>query len=835
MHNYHKILTASLAVAILATGLSGCGGKKKKNPVATETEVTTESISDSNFTTWSDNTRAREAIESGNYETAKSLASSRISENPGDAKAHALLGQTYAAEGEFTKALKSFEAAIKLEPENTAYTQERNACMATMADNALKLDLPSEALELLKKLVKTDFQTAKTEEKLAKAYVAVSDKLASTGNIEEAESILREGMNIVPDYPELRAGLAKLLMSADRLMEAERILRAMKETNPEFSDGLLVYASLLHRMGEIKKAETMLDAVLKISPENVEALTLKQNLQKDVPVITVSKMPEHDMSLEASKDKLKTLENSGSLSEQKKLLEAMSINFPGESQTFLSLSIVNEKLGQIDNAILNAEKFLKLQPESAKGKLHYARCLYQKGQHEKALEIIDQLEPTYPDKLEITSERGQVMARTGNFAQARELWKQVLEADSEHTATLFNFGQLETESGNFIEAQGYYEKAIRKEPFNNKFRYFAGINLIQSGLKDQATALWEASRNSLNPEDPYASRILAALGKEAAKSPQAITLSAPPPVVAVSQAATTQMEPDVAETIIVPRHVIEEGAADHDYDSALEYARGGFFNEAIQAFKSVLSRDPGNFNALMNLGKVYVATGKQNFACAYFLKALKIDPQNLFALRALANAYSESGMHQLAAQITAQVKASHPDQTEGFPQYTQTALKNDPRAFEPVAQALISEGLSAEALAVVQTGLSQQNDQAALYLLQGDVLKQTGQFNQAMESYKTAMAKEPQNPAPFIRMGDLYAASGQTSLAIEEYQKALKTSFIEPDSMFIIADRFQQIGREADAKRVLSQLKGMNLNQAQIIQLDQRLGLKADTQKEENL
>lgn len=78
-------------------------------------------------------------------------------------------------------------------------------------------------------------------------------------------------------------------------------------------------------------------------------------------------------------------------------------------------------------------------------------------------------------------------------------------------------------------------------------------------------------------------------------------------------------------------------------------------------------------------------------------------------------------------------------------------------------------------------------------------------------------------------------ASGQASVAAEEYQKALKTSFIDPDSMFLISDRYRQMGRDSDAKTVLGRIKGMNLNNDQLKKLDERLGTSlAAPKKEEN-
>jgi len=823
MHFYTKLILVPACGAMLALNLAGCGGKKKsKNPVAPVSE--TAAAEDGKFSTWADNAKIRAAIDSQDYATARSLASSRISESPDDARAHFLLGQALKGENKLELARKSFETATELAPNDRNYARELNECLSLMIDAALADDMASEAIEIGKKLLQAGYKTAEVEPRLAKAYSITADKLIATENMVEAESMLREAVNLLPDQPETRLRLAQLLMQGDRLMESERMLRSLTETHADFAPGLTAYAALLQRMGEVRKASDMVNKALQLDPENSEAVELRASFARDLPAGATA-ASESTTSIETINARLKTLERTGNLSEQKKLLENLVALYPAESAALLNLSIVCEKLGMIDEAYKYAEQYQNASPDSLQGKLQMARCLYQLGQNDRAMSLIEEIEPTYPDKLEIMAEKGQVLARSGNFEEARKVWQQVLTTDPDHVATLFNYAQLEMESGKNKEAQEYFEKAIRKEPFNHKYRYFAGINLIQSGLKDQAYSLWSASRSSLNPEDPYAARILRALGEENTQT-SAISLSSPPPPLSAPTTPATA-------PVYVPQGVIEESPADADYDRALEYARGGFFSEAIESFKQVLQKNPENFNALMNLGKVYTATGSHEKACANYLKALKIDPRNVFALRALANGYSEIGMHSLAAEITEQVRLSHPDQLENFPRYAQKTPKSNPRAYEPLAGAMIDEGLFNEAMAVINTGIAQQGDLNTLHLLQGDVYKSQGQYEAALNAYKTALSREAHNPAPYIRMGDLFVASGQLTSAADEYHKALKAGFIDADSMFEIVDRFRKIGRDIDAQRVLGQLKGMNLNQAQLKKLDLRLGTNLSSQSEE--
>lgn len=801
MKKLTRLSFAVLACALPAFILSGCGGKPKKkaNPVAPETA--TSSSEKSEFDGWKENAEIRAAIENGDFARARSSINDRLRDNPTDARAHFLLGQAYLGEKNFARARQSLEAAIDLDQDNRNYQRELGKCHSEQAQDLLDRGIPSEAAEYFRKALQLDYLPNQTEEKLAEAYEKSSDALINEGNSSDAENLLREALNILPDRPDLRIKLANLLTEGDRLMEAERMLKSLSETHPDNESVLIAHARLLYRMGEVKTAAELVNKAIAIAPANSEAIAMKRSIENNVPVI--SPPAPVQLTPESASKMLSELEKEQRIGEQKRILEDLIAQFPSEAWSYLKLSEINEKLELYDDALTNAKEFLKLESNSEQGKFQLARMLQQKGKYEEALNLFNGLESSFADKESLLNEMGQVYARMGRFDEAKTAWNRVLALNPEHANTIFNLGQLQMETGDTRGAQDLFEKAVRIAPENAKFRYFTGLNLIQSGLKDQATAFWNASKQFLNHEDPYSRRIINALGNQPNPTP-----------------ATN------LPVIHVPASVIEEAPEDQEYAKALENARSGNFNEAIAGFRSVLLREPQNFNALMNLGKVYSVSGEPALGCALYLKALKQAPKNIHALKALSNAYSEIGMHKFAAEIARQAEASHHGQTDGFPNYkaSPAAIKNSPRAFKPLIKAFLAEKLTQEALAILQSGVSAQDMPAEMLLLQGEVCKELGQYETALESYRKAKELEPQSPTPYVLTGDLLIAAGQFTNAIGEYDNALKAGFIDPDTMFIIVDRYKQLGREADAHKVLGRLKGMNLNQSQIAKLEAHLG-----------
>lgn len=817
MNRFPKILTFLIAATIVSTSLSGCSSKKKKNPVA---PVSSSSSADkSDISDWNKSVEVKTALDNKEYDTVESLSRKRISEKPEDASAHFMLGKALMGQEKYRAARKSFETACSLAPDNNNYSDELCKSVKALAEESVEKKEYSDAISLYKKLLEKDYEPSKTEKSLSDVCIEAAKKMISSGDISDAEIVLTEGANLLKNNVDLRLELSKLYIKDDRLVEAERLLKRLVNLNPNNEECLISYARLLQKMGDVNEAAEIADKALQINPSNKEAVAIKGNLQDNMPSIIFSPVDTASLSLEAVNERIKFFEKSGNLNEEKKLLQYCIEHYPSEIGAYYKLAEVYDNLGNIDEALRTIEKYNSLAENPPEGQFLYAKCLRQKGQVDTALSLLNKIEDTYSNKANLLNEKGQILARKGDFKSAIQTWNSVLSMEPNNAEALFYLGQLSSESGKYDEASKYYDSAIKQQPFNNKFKYFAGLNYIQSGNKDKAATLWNLAKDDLNLSDPYAARILRAMGED--PELQAAAINSSIPSVRVEDTNGQLVLGD--DSPVLPHEVSETPSSDY-YHQALEYARSGNYAEAERIFRQIIKNEPNNFNAMMNLGKIYSATSKHNIAAAIFLKALKLDSRNIHALRAVANSYSEVGMHSLASQISEQVRVTFPNQYSNFPVYDNKAIKNDPRAIEPMATALIQEGLYEEALAVIQGAITEQSDNNNLYLLQGDVYKKMKLFDLALDSYKQVQNNDQQSPASFIKIGDLYLEASQPTQALTEYRKALDTPFIDPDSMFYISDRFAQMGRQNDSKSLLGKLKTMNLNMQQIRKLDQRLG-----------
>ncbi len=811
------LLIGGLSVALLATTLAGCGGGgRRRNPVSATVDRPEKSEKEAPGS--EANARIRAALDRGDAKTAERLARKQIESHPADGEAHRLLARSLVALNRPDEDVKkALEKAEILQPGDTNVRQGLASLLDADATGALEAGDPDKAIRLWKRCLAMKFEPRQTEKRLAEAYRRLGETNASAGRPAEAEKAFREAVAIIPDSPTPRLDLAKLLMDGDRLVEAQRELKELVDAHPNFEAGLVSYASLLRRMGDVRGALRQVEQVLEFAPDHAAALALKADLANTIP-ISQGEGPSADQPGEPDTDtvrKLAQLESAGDLAGQQALLETYLAAHPDAAWAKLRQATLYERMGRHEDALALVETYLSGSPDDFRARLLRARCLQLAGRTDDALQALEELESEKKATAQVFDEMGLVYAKLGRFDEAGECWKRALSANPSYAPAMFNIGQLAMEQGKADEARDWFDKALAREPANLKFRYFAGLNLKQAGMEPEAKAVWESAKAYPTPSDPYAARIAAALGKPL---PAPATPAAPPPGVAPAEPLPVAIRSTSVGGTVVPPSAGSE-MSDPVYQAALESARAGKYQEAIDGFSQILAASPANFNARMNLGNVYMAMNRPSDAAAHYLLALKQERSNANALKALSRAYDELGLRGHAAGLTARATGANVD--SAAPSAT---TRSNPRAFGPFTKTLLANGLAEEALSIVSIGVAENPDSPELALLQGDVYLAVRQDAPAESAYRRALEIDGQNPAPLVKLGDLYWTRRQVDAAVLQYQTALKSPLIDPDTMFGIVERFNRLGLRTEAAELLGRLKGMNLSEPQLAELHRYTG-----------
>jgi len=877
MNRILRVCLSTLSVIALAFGLAGCGSSRsRENPVGpTKDRPKAADVGPG----WEQNVRIRSALDQGDAPRAERLARSIVDRQPANAEAHFLLGKSLLSQKKLVPARQYLEKATVLQPENSLYRRTLAENLDQGAQEALQKDDPKQAINFWKRCITFKYKPKQTEKNLAGAYRQLGEVLRNEKKDSEAEAAFRDAISIMPDNPLPRLDLANLLSETDRLLEAERVLKELIDLKPSFEPGRIAYARLLYRMGDIRGSKAWTEKILSMSPENPEAIALKAELEGEVPMTPSAVSAPAASDLDADPDivqKLTILESSSNFKGQAEILEEYLIAHPSASWAQLRLGMVLERSGDITGALSAVNRYLQGQPEDSRAQFFKARCLQLSGDLEGALAILTILDAENKSNIQVYDELGQVYAKMGQFEKAKTYWSKALKTDPDYASVLFSFGQLAMEQKNTTEAKSYFDRAVQKEPFNLKFRYFAGLNLKQAGLDSEALAVWKSAKVNLNPSDLYGARILRALGEPVPVAPPISNLTAHPPALLMSGEPTIQptpvataqrksATPDVPDvpnatgmpvapvtpdipvaqagpvTLNTPDRPVtsvtlssQTGAspvappADGDlaYTAALDAARGGRFPEAIAGFETVLQNDPANFNALINLGKVYSAQGNHAQASLQYQRALLAAPENQHAMKALIRSYSDLGLHRQAAELTKSAIEKFPSMAADFPEMKagSSLPKSNPRAYEPFIRLLLQDHHPEEAQKIIRAGIEENPDNPKLLVLEGEVLYCLNQLDQAEATLRRAIEMDNANPLPFLKLGDLYAARKDFDQAFAQYQLAQKAKFLDPDTAFEIVDRLIAIGKSTEGNLLLSRIKGMNLSESQVAKLRDRKG-----------
>jgi len=101
------------------------------------------------------------------------------------------------------------------------------------------------------------------------------------------------------------------------------------------------------------------------------------------------------------------------------------------------------------------------------------------------------------------------------------------------------------------------------------------------------------------------------------------------------------------------------------------------WDDAIEAFKTVLNTDSKDGNCYFNLGLCYFRKNEDNIATDFFQKAIELNPNDIFAHFYLGNIYQNAGLTNFAEECYRKVLEISPDYSWAYFNLAAIAFKNN--------------------------------------------------------------------------------------------------------------------------------------------------------------
>lgn len=345
--------------------------------------------------------------------------------------------------------------------------------------------------------------------------------------------------------------------------------------------------------------------------------------------------------------------------------------------------------------------------------------------------------------------------QSGNFADAEQLYRQILEAVPEQPDVLNLLGMIAQEKNAHNQAVELFYRASKQRPDNPFYHFNQGFSLLQT--KKLSEAEFEFSKTlELQPDMKEAVYFLGLTAEQKGETQKAANLYER------ALALDTQyVEPKLALCLLSggleKLNLLDEQICNNymiKYNIAKKYFDAQNFDKALLYADKAAKLAPGNEDISLLLGLIYLQQKSVSDAKSMFEKTLKINPENLPALINLANASAGANDAETAEKLY------------------RRALDISPKDFDAhlnLANMLYNCNRKAEAMDEYRAAVLVEPENPAVLRNLGFVLKEQNEYEEALGLFFSALNKIPNDKQLTINIAETI-----TLLAKNDKDTALK-------------------------------------------------------------
>ena len=620
----------------------------------------------------------------GKFADAKKLADRVLAANPKDVRARVLLGNSTAGLKDVDSAIKEFEEAIRLDPQQSGIYTGLASLKASSGD-------PVAAERIFKQAISTDPQSTNPRLALAHFYW-------SNDRIQEAEAVMKEAHGLKPGDSRVNVTLALFYQATRRRTEAEPYLRAAAETGddprltmlladyyiaqnrgaeaakllqPLTGDrrfGVLVsmrLAGIAQVEGHADEAITIIDKALSSDPSNSRTLAaksdllLRQNKIDEAAKAAEAAVAANASSAEAQFVRGRVLRAKGSFEKAEAAFnEVLRIN-PRAAAARVELARLHIRAGA-DDAVIVASEAAKADPRSLDARLTLARALTSKREYGKAQEVLTALVAAAPDVAAVHAQLGTALALKKDVAGARAAFNRALELDPLQVEAAGGLTALDFAAGQRPAALARLDAMVARAPRNAAVLVTAAGGHAAAGGLDRAESLLMTAIDV----DPSSMGAYSLLGRiylsqkrlDAARTQfEKVAARQERPVGALTLVGTIHMlqnrTPEAQQTFERVMQLDSKAAVAANNLAWIYLENGGSLDIALHLAEVAKAAMPNAAEVNDTVGWAYYKKGALPEAIAALRRSLEIDPKNPSTLYHLALAYDKSGDQAEARRV----------------------------------------------------------------------------------------------------------------------------------------------------------------------------------------
>lgn len=419
------------------------------------------------------------------------------------------------------------------------------------------------------------------------------------------------------------------------------------------------------------------------------------------------------------------------------------------------------KLGQIDEAIVEMEKAVKIKPD-APGILYNLGVMYtQKEDYSKAVEVlqksVESIEATgftglnlavYSDSyMGALTNLGLVYMRIGMYSEAVKVLNKATRFKPEDIDANCDLVNAYYMMGDMEKATEQMRKCLKLDPDSPELNNFAGLMYYRRGLYEAALEAFQKAVKLFPEEKQYSYNlglVLDKLGRQDEAS-QAF------------QKAEGFKDGDETMSLYIEK--ARSNKIKQLYNDAHDAMENRSWAKAIELFNQVLELDPNMLEAHFNLGFAYRSIGNKEKQIHHYKEALKIKQDEPNIHYSLGLAYSDSFIYSDAITEFRKVIELDPSFKDAHFQ---------------LGTALYKTGKYADAAIAFEKSIELDPEWYEAHSNLGSCYMKLDNTKAAIKYFKDAVLLKPNSAEAQYNLGAAYMNSGNYDEARVLFQKALE-------------------------------------------------------------
>jgi tetratricopeptide (TPR) repeat protein len=436
------------------------------------------------------------------------------------------------------------------------------------------------------------------------------------------------------------------------------------------------------------------------------------------------------------------------------------------SRSYIALCLIGEcyrELGQYDEAEINFEKAITINPDYASAHFVWGVCLGDQKKYKKAIGKFKKAIKLDPELYGGHRAIGKCYMELGQYGEAEINFEKAITINPDYVDAYFALGVCLRDQKRFDEAIEKFKKVIKLNPKSERGYWYWGACLREQKKYKEAIGKFKKVIK-LDPE-PYAGH--GALGD-------------------------------------CYRHLKQHAKAEKNYEKAIEinpdYIEAYFawgaclrdqkrYNEAIDIVKKVIEFNPKSSIAYCNWSNYLIAQKQYKEAIEKFKKAIKLNSKSYASHGALGECYRRLGQHAEAEINYKKAIEINPDYVDAYSSWS-NCLREQKR-FD-------------EAIKKIKTTLKIFPKSDGAYWSWGACLRDQKKYKEAIEKFKKAIRLDEEPYAGHGAIGDCYKYLGQHAEAEINYKKAIE---IDPDYVDVYVAWGDCLRRQKNYEEAIGLLK----------------------------